>query len=141
MRHGTPSCSDHRRLKTKEHHRLRFLRGRHERRGSASPNFRFFQHNIYKPLPGKYDVILCTEVLEHLEYPWRGLQTLMSAARPGGRVVITVPNGRLDRSNEHINFWSSESWRAFIERECSGLTFSTMQLPGVPNNAAIIRVP
>lgn len=105
------------------------------------PNFTFFVHDIYKPLPSQYDVILCTEVLEHLEYPWRGLQTLISAIRPGGCAVLTVPNGRLDRANEHINFWSPESWRAFIARECSGLQFSAMRLPGAHNNAAIIKVP
>jgi 2-polyprenyl-3-methyl-5-hydroxy-6-metoxy-1,4-benzoquinol methylase len=104
------------------------------------PRFTFFVHDIYEPLPGQYDVILCTEVLEHLERPWLGLRTLISSMRLGGCAVLTVPNGRLDRSNEHINFWSPESWRAFIERECTGLQFSTMSLPGADNNAAIIKL-
>jgi len=82
------------------------------------PGITFFQHDICLPFTEKYDVILCTEVLEHLEKPWLGLQNLREALRAGGCLVLTVPEGRRDYSNEHINFWSPESWKAFLEREC-----------------------
>jgi 2-polyprenyl-3-methyl-5-hydroxy-6-metoxy-1,4-benzoquinol methylase len=82
------------------------------------PGVTFFQHDIYDPLVGTYDIILCTEVLEHLEKPWVGLQHLRDALNPGGSLILTVPEGRRDYSSEHINFWSPEGWKAFLEREC-----------------------
>lgn len=72
----------------------------------------FFQHDIYKPLPSSYDVIVCTEVLEHLLYPREALDNL---ARAGRALVVTVPDGRRDTCNEHINFWSEASWKVFLE--------------------------
>ena len=84
------------------------------------PGIVFFQHDIGNPLREKYDMIICTEVLEHLEKPWLGLKNLRDALNPGGGLVLTVPEGRRDYSNEHINFWSPESWKAFLERECTG---------------------
>lgn len=83
------------------------------------PGITFFQHDICHPFADKYDVIICTEVLEHLEKPWQGLKNLCDALNAGGGLVLTVPEGRRDYSNEHINFWSPESWKAFLSRECT----------------------
>lgn len=79
------------------------------------PNIDFKVHNIYESLEFKYDRILCTEVLEHLLDPKKALLKLMEGLKPNGRLFITVPNGRLDTFNGHINFWSIESWNAFLE--------------------------
>lgn len=92
------------------------------------PCYHFFQHDIYDPLSELYDVILCTEVLEHLERPWLALNNLVSAVRPGGTLVLTVPNGRRDTAIEHVNFWSPESWAHFLARECPRVTVSTATL-------------
>jgi 2-polyprenyl-3-methyl-5-hydroxy-6-metoxy-1,4-benzoquinol methylase len=105
------------------------------------PGCRFFTHDICGPLPGIYDVVLCTEVLEHLEKPFVAIQHLINAVRPGGHVVITVPNGRLDQLNEHINFWSPESWKAFVERECPDSTVATSLLQAGRYNFALIQRP
>ncbi|HEY3067285.1 MAG TPA: methyltransferase domain-containing protein [Methylomirabilota bacterium] len=40
-----------------------------------------------------FDGIFCTEVLEHLKHPQRGLEEIRRVLRPGGWAVITVPNG------------------------------------------------
>lgn len=82
------------------------------------PSYKFHRHDILHPLPGTFDVIFCTEVLEHIVEPWIALGNLKKALNPGGALVLTVPQGRKDHSNEHINFWSPESWKAFLEREC-----------------------
>jgi 2-polyprenyl-3-methyl-5-hydroxy-6-metoxy-1,4-benzoquinol methylase len=99
----------------------------------------FFQHDIYAPLPAKFDTILCTEVLEHLERPFMALQNLAQAVRPTGTLVLTVPNGRLDTSNEHLNFWSPESWKAFLERECPDAMISVAMLMSGRVNLGILR--
>lgn len=74
-----------------------------------------FSHgSIFEPINNKYDVIIATEVLEHLEYPLRALKNLMSALDVGGRLFLTVPDGRRDAFHGHIHFWSPESWTLFI---------------------------
>ncbi|HZL43739.1 MAG TPA: class I SAM-dependent methyltransferase [Verrucomicrobiae bacterium] len=44
------------------------------------------------PLPDEsVTVILCTQVLEHLQYPARALKEMYRLLKPGGRVCLTVP--------------------------------------------------
>lgn len=44
-------------------------------------------------LPGTYDLIFANQIIEHLVYPVHLLVRLSAALRPGGRIVITTPNG------------------------------------------------
>ncbi len=47
------------------------------------------------PYPENYfDVILCGDVLEHLHDPWAVLKKLHSLLKPGGKVIISLPNIR-----------------------------------------------
>ena len=64
---------------------------------------------------GDHDIVLCTEVLEHLLSPEQALANLL-ALQPSRGIALTVPQGRIDTAAQHINFWSPESWRAFIVR-------------------------
>lgn len=74
-----------------------------------------FEHRgIYDEPAEQFDVVICTEVLEHLERPAEALILLMRMLNPGGCLVLTVPDGRIDFSDKHINFWSPESWRLFL---------------------------
>ena len=41
-----------------------------------------------------YDVIVCSEVLEHLEQPSALLEVLHQALKDEGKLIVTVPNGR-----------------------------------------------
>lgn len=50
-----------------------------------------------------FDVILCTEVLEHTREPWIVIEELMRVAAPGARVVVSIPNERnIDRAKRAI---------------------------------------
>lgn len=81
---------------------------------------------------GDADIVLATEVLEHLVDPERAVGVLLSMAGKDGAVVLTVPDGRHDSMEAgeyypgtrsywgHINFWSPESWRIFVERHADG---------------------
>jgi 2-polyprenyl-3-methyl-5-hydroxy-6-metoxy-1,4-benzoquinol methylase len=68
----------------------------------------------------KFDIVLCLQVLEHLVYPEKAIHHLMKMAAPGGILIVTVPDGREDNFSGHINFWSSESFLYFLQRELPG---------------------
>jgi 2-polyprenyl-3-methyl-5-hydroxy-6-metoxy-1,4-benzoquinol methylase len=54
----------------------------------------WFQVDAQKPLPfepGEFDVILCAEMLEHVERPRDVLEQIHALAGPGTRVVVSVP--------------------------------------------------
>ena len=40
---------------------------------------------------GRFDVVICEQVLEHVGDPWRGTRTLASLCKPGGVVVVSTP--------------------------------------------------
>jgi len=45
-----------------------------------------------------YDVVVATEVLEHVAHPDRFLAKLSAFLKPGGHLVMTTPNGRYVRN-------------------------------------------
>jgi len=42
--------------------------------------------------PASFDVVVCADILEHLPEPGPALETVAALCRPGGAVVISVPN-------------------------------------------------
>jgi len=85
-----------------------------------------FQYlDIYTGTHEKFNVVFCLEVLEHLLYPEKALRNLIDMTILKGFLFITVPDGRQDNFEGHINFWSLESWKVFMERECNGLQITT----------------
>lgn len=80
----------------------------------------FFKYDIYEGSSQKFDILFCTEVLEHLLYPDKALENVLNMVADTGTLLITVPNGRTDSFLGHINFWSPESWKVFIENNCEG---------------------
>lgn len=44
------------------------------------------------PIPeGMFDAVLCTQVLEHLEWPRESVKEMYRVLKPGGRLFMTVP--------------------------------------------------
>jgi 2-polyprenyl-3-methyl-5-hydroxy-6-metoxy-1,4-benzoquinol methylase len=76
----------------------------------------FFCHDIYNPLDEQYDLICCLESLEHLANPEAAIQNLIASLTDKGILYLTVPDGRIDQSSRHINFWSPESWAIFVNK-------------------------
>ncbi|MBE3070032.1 MAG: class I SAM-dependent methyltransferase, partial [Planctomycetes bacterium] len=94
------------------------------------PRGRFQVIGAADPLPyedGRFDSVLCTDVLEHL-VPARQDAMLAEVARvlaPGGRFFMTTPNlgllrrwvyGRADRAEEHIAMRPLRAWKAELAR-------------------------
>ncbi len=87
--------------------------------------FRRFDHGSYpehdicqRPPKGQFDIIFAEQVWEHLKYPYRAAQHVMSALRPGGYFLVTVPF--MVRSHPHpldCSRWSADGLRYFLE-EC-----------------------
>ena len=85
----------------------------------------YIVHDINEPYGDQYGAVICTEVIEHILYPDRAVRNLLAMVQDKGILLITVPNGRRDTFGGHINFWSPESWKVFIEQNSGGLKFST----------------
>jgi 2-polyprenyl-3-methyl-5-hydroxy-6-metoxy-1,4-benzoquinol methylase len=71
----------------------------------------------------EFDLVLCTEVLEHCDYPAEIVRDMIQVTKTGGMIVITVPDGRKDTWEGHIHFWSPESFKLFIESFQINATF------------------
>lgn len=96
------------------------------------PQFTLKQGNIYA-LPYKddsFDLLICSEVLEHLDHPDEALKELKRVSKK--YVLFSVPNepwfmasnflrgknwSRLGNDIEHINHWTSFSFARFIQKD------------------------
>ncbi len=98
-------------------------------------------YNVPENLLHQFDVVICTEVLEHLLYPAQALSNLISLLKGGkGSLILSVPNGRRDTSEIHINFWSPESWKAFVEESCKQMNAEFLLIEKGMTNLALIRL-
>src|SRR5215831_6893113 len=67
-----------------------------------------------------FDTVLCLNVMEHLQDPAAVLDRLAATLKPGGAIVMLVPNvrglfGTLDRSLGHQRRYTASSARQFLE--------------------------
>jgi 2-polyprenyl-3-methyl-5-hydroxy-6-metoxy-1,4-benzoquinol methylase len=66
----------------------------HARRVNRFPNARFAAVSDENfDLREKYDLIICSEVLEHLQRPGPLLKTIVAHMKDDGLLLVTVPNG------------------------------------------------
>ncbi len=80
----------------------------------------------------KYDLVVASQVLEHLPIPDNFLKKLNCLCKPEGRLLLTVPwepffmlsnlaRGRdilrLGNHPEHINLWGGSGFVKFVEKE------------------------
>ncbi len=65
--------------------------------GAKDSNFTYDQIDIRSEIydiplaDASVDIILCTQVFEHLKYPVRALKEMHRLLKPGGRLYLTVP--------------------------------------------------
>lgn len=75
------------------------------------------RHIIVDSLPfadAAFDVVFCTDVLEHLEHREAAVSELVRICRPGGVVVIVVPDGDVDQFFGHLWFFNAQSLASFL---------------------------
>ncbi|AEG61042.1 class I SAM-dependent methyltransferase [Desulforamulus ruminis] len=67
-----------------------------------------------------FDLVLCLDVLEHLENDQKALEELKRVLRPGGLLLITVPSfswlwGRHDELNQHYRRYDSGELQQILQ--------------------------
>ena len=97
-----------------------------ESAGLAVPGSDLRQFIINRELPfdsHQFDLVMCCDVLEHLEHPRDVVAELVRICRPGGLVAIVVPDGDVDQFFGHYWFWNAQSlesmlapWRGVVSR-------------------------
>lgn len=112
-----------------------------------------FVANLDGPLPaldGEFDIILYGDVLEHLKNPLDVLVKINQKLRPGGMVIISLPNianiyvrlqllmGRFDYQDRgildrtHLHFYTRKSFHQFLDQaglEVLAFTATPIPLP------------
>jgi SAM-dependent methyltransferase len=58
---------------------------------------------------GGFDVVICEQVLEHVEDPWRAAANLRALCVPGGRAIVSTPF--LVRVHEEPFYGMKDYWR------------------------------
>lgn len=59
-----------------------------------------------------YDTVTCIECLEHIKDYRTALAHMMETLRPGGHLVITIPNN--DNWKGHVNHWTQDAFLAIL---------------------------
>ena len=69
--------------------------------------------------PDTFDVVMATELLEHLADPAAAMHELVRCVRPGGRLIVTVPNGVLgpEDEDEHMQRFTGKKLQRLFDIE------------------------
>jgi len=81
-----------------------------------------------------FDLVTCVETLEHLKKPRVALDEMARICKPGGHLVITVPDATMDDWGGHVNFWTAGSLKEFL----SPLDVGVHDVIGLPEHGALL---
>ncbi len=82
----------------------------------------------FTALAGRFDTVLCLNVLEHVADPLQALRNMRSALEPGGKLVLYVPHGRgLYSSLDEVLGHRCRYDRAMLARELADAGFALVE--------------
>jgi 2-polyprenyl-3-methyl-5-hydroxy-6-metoxy-1,4-benzoquinol methylase len=88
---------------------------------------------VQEEMHGVYDLVLCSEVIEHVENDGMVLRNLFDLTAPGGTVVLTTQSGNIYRSEEFLGHIRHYKLRDLCTRlEQAGLKVQKAYLAGWP---------
>ena len=98
----------------------------HCRRTINAPNASFVVDDLEHPLARwdeQFDVVICADVIEHLEDPEPMLKAARAAMAESGRLVLSTPersvvhgaSARQPGNPEHVREWDRRELRAYLE--------------------------
>jgi 2-polyprenyl-3-methyl-5-hydroxy-6-metoxy-1,4-benzoquinol methylase len=103
----------------------------------AAVPIQFRAQDLGRPIPeemhGVYDLVLCSEVIEHVENDGMVLRNLFDLTAGGGTVVLTTQSGNIYRTEEflgHIRHYKLDDLCARLEH--TGLKVQKAYLAGWP---------
>lgn len=110
-----------------------------EQRGGTDdrfpPEVRLVEADLEKGMPaldGKFDYVICADILEHLRDPLRLLKQVRETLAPGGALIASLPNsgnlyfrlvvlsGRFPQDNKglfdrtHVRFYTWDGWHKLL---------------------------
>jgi 2-polyprenyl-3-methyl-5-hydroxy-6-metoxy-1,4-benzoquinol methylase len=81
------------------------------------PSGEFHAQSLYDLAADEtFELVLCTEVLEHLRDPEAAMHVLVRLCAGSGVIAITVPDGAQDDWEGHRNFWTGAELEGFLGR-------------------------
>lgn len=98
-----------------------------------NPGMRITEESVYElqHADESFDLVFLLEVLEHLDFPDKGLEELKRVTKPGGYIVLGVPREylwcalnlarlkyvkRLGNTPGHLNHWSTRGVKKYVEK-------------------------
>jgi SAM-dependent methyltransferase len=80
-------------------------------------------------LAGAFDVVIATELIEHLDDPAAALTEFVRCLRPGGKVILTTPNNTLGPADEdqHMHQFSVEKLEAIAANALEDIQIEVFQ--------------
>ncbi|HLK38538.1 MAG TPA: class I SAM-dependent methyltransferase [Polyangiaceae bacterium] len=74
-----------------------------ERNRRRMPDIAFYRLDLAREaLDRSFDVVLCSEVIEHIDEQGAAMRHLSSMVSPGGRLVVTCPTGTVYPTERHF---------------------------------------
>jgi 2-polyprenyl-3-methyl-5-hydroxy-6-metoxy-1,4-benzoquinol methylase len=105
-----------------------------ERNKSRFADVAFYALDIQKgALDRTFDLVLCSEVIEHLDDPIAAIHHLAAMVSPDGRLVLTCPTGTIHATERHFHHVQHPT-RRWLEHETAsaGLRVVALQCWGWP---------
>lgn len=91
---------------------------------------------------GFFDLVILSNVLEHMTYPRRRLEELSRIVAPGGLLFVEIPNeARLvtetgAHASQHVSFFTPETFRQLVETQ-GAFEFVDLRTCGAPLAAVL----
>ena len=105
------------------------------------------------PLPGRFDYVICGDIIEHLRNPASLLSQIGAVLEPDGRLVASLPNsgnlyfrltvlaGRFPQDDKglfdrtHLHFYMWKGWRDLFDS--AGFRIDEKKVTGIPVGLAL----